>query len=137
MHAALDRLDVIADTYLSPNAPVQWAVAELLATREGIQRQLRQRVQRNLRELDAQLAQAKMTTRLEFDAGWYAVLRTPSTRTDEETAIALLEQESVLIHPGHFFDFPGAGYLVASLIAPEEDFREGIGRVLRAMDGES
>jgi aspartate/methionine/tyrosine aminotransferase len=134
VHAALERLDVIADTYLSPNAPVQWAIAELLATREGIQQQLRQRVQRNLRELDAQLANAKMTTRLEFDAGWYAVLRTPSTRSDEETAIALLEQESVLIHPGHFFDFPGAGYLVASLIAPEEDFREGIERVLRALD---
>src|SRR5208282_2343103 len=136
VHAALERLDVIADTFLSPNAPVQWAVAELLATRDGIQRQLRQRVQRNLRELDAQLASAKMTTRLEFDAGWYAVLRTPSARSDEETAIALLEQEGVLIHPGHFFDFPGAGYLVASLIAPEEDFREGIARVLRAMDGE-
>jgi hypothetical protein len=113
---------------------VQWAIAELLATRDGIQRQLRQRVQHNLRELDAQLAKAKMTTRLEFDAGWYAVLRTPSTRSDEETAIALLEQESVLIHPGHFFDFPGSGYLVASLIAPEEEFREGVERVLRAMD---
>jgi alanine-synthesizing transaminase len=133
--AALERLDVIADTYLSPNAPVQWAVAELLATRDGIQRQLRHRVQSNLRELDEQLAKAKMTTRLELDAGWYAVLRTPSTRSDEETAIALLEQEGVLIHPGHFFDFPGTGYLVASLIAPEEDFREGIGRVLRAMEG--
>lgn len=131
---ALERLDVIADTYLSPNAPVQWAVAELLATRDGIQRQLRQRVQRNLRELDAQLAKVKMTTRLEFDAGWYAVLRTPSTRSDEETAIALLEQEGVLIHPGHFFDFPGAGYLVASLIASAEDFREGMRRVLTAMD---
>jgi alanine-synthesizing transaminase len=136
VHAALDRLDVIADTYLSPNAPVQWAVAELLATREGIQRQLRQRVQRNLRELDAQLAKAKMTTRLEFDAGWYAVLRTPSTRSDEETAIALLERECVLIHPGHFFDFPGTGYLVASLIAPEDDFREGIARALSAIDTE-
>ena len=135
--AALERLDVIADTYLSPNAPVQWAVAELLATRDGIQRQLRQRVQHNLRELDAQLAKAKMTTRLELDAGWYAVLRTPSTRSDEETAIALLELDGVLIHPGHFFDFPGAGYLVASLIAPENDFREGIARVLKAIDAES
>jgi aspartate/methionine/tyrosine aminotransferase len=48
----------------------------------------------------------------------------------------MLEQESVLIHPGHFFDFPGAGYLVASLIAPEEDFRAAIGRVLRALDQE-
>jgi aspartate/methionine/tyrosine aminotransferase len=134
VQTALDRLDVIADTYLSPNAPVQWAVPELLATREGIQRQLRQRAQHNLGELDAQLATARMTTRLALDAGWYAVLRTPSTRSDEDTAIALMEQESVLIHPGHFFDFPGAGYLVASLIAPEEDFREGIGRVVRAID---
>jgi aspartate/methionine/tyrosine aminotransferase len=133
---ALDRLDVIADTYLSPNAPVQWAVAELLGMREAIQGQLRQRVQRNLRELDAQLqsSAAKMATRLEFDAGWYAVLRIPSARSDEDTAIALLEQEGVLIHPGHFFDFPGEGYLVASLIAPEVEFREGIRRVLRALD---
>jgi aspartate/methionine/tyrosine aminotransferase len=136
VETALDRLDVIADTYLSPNAPVQWAVPELLATREAIQRQLRQRVQRNLGALDEQLATAKMTTRLALDAGWYAVLRTPSTRSDEDTAIALMEQEGVLIHPGHFFDFPGAGYLVASLIAPEEDFREGIGRVLRALDAQ-
>jgi aspartate/methionine/tyrosine aminotransferase len=75
-----------------------------------------------------------MTTRLALDAGWYAVLRTPSSRSDEDVAIALLDQEGVLIHPGHFFDFPGAGYLVASLIAPEADFREGIGRVLRAID---
>jgi aspartate/methionine/tyrosine aminotransferase len=135
VRTALDRLDVIADTYLSPNAPVQWAIPELLATRGEIQRQLRERAARNLRELDAQLANAKMTTRLALDAGWYAVLRTPATRSDEDVAIELMD-EGVLIHPGHFFDFPGAGYLVASLIAPEEDFREGIGRVVRAIDAE-
>jgi aspartate/methionine/tyrosine aminotransferase len=133
---ALDRLEVIADTYLSPNAPVQWAVPELLTTRDGIQRQLRERTMHNLRELDAQLGTARMTTRLALDAGWYAVLRTPATRSDEDTAIALIEREGVLIHPGHFFDFPGSGYLVVSLIAPEEDFREGMGRVVRAMDEE-
>ena len=134
VQAALDRLDVIADTYLSPNAPVQWAVPELLDTRTGIQRQLRERASHNLSELDAQLKTSRMTTRLAVDAGWYAVLRIPATRSDEDVAIALLEQESVLIHPGHFFDFPGAGYLVASLIAPEAEFREGIGRALRAID---
>jgi aspartate/methionine/tyrosine aminotransferase len=134
VRTALDRLDVIADTYLSPNAPVQWAVPELLATRGEIQRQLRERASHNLQELDAQLQYTRMTTRLALDAGWYAVLRTPSSRSDEDVAIALLEQEGVLIHPGHFFDFPSAGYLVASLIAPEVEFREGIGRVLRAID---
>src|SRR6266568_626430 len=134
VRTAVERLDVIADTYLSPNAPVQWAIPELLETRQEIQCQLRERVLCNLHELDTQLANARMTTRLSLDAGWYAVLRTPATRSDEDVAIALLEQERVIIHPGHFFDFPGAGYLVASLIAPEKDFREGIGRMLRAMD---
>jgi aspartate/methionine/tyrosine aminotransferase len=134
VRTALDRLDVIADTYLSPNAPVQWAVPELLATRTEIQRQLRRRALHNLHELDAQLQHSRMTTRLAVDAGWYAVLRIPATRSDEEVAVSLLEQQSVLIHPGHFFDFPGAGYLVASLIAPEAEFREGISRVLRAID---
>jgi aspartate/methionine/tyrosine aminotransferase len=137
VRTALDRLDVIADTYLSPNAPVQWAVPELFATAEGVQRQLRERALCNLRELDAQIATAKMATRLALDAGWYAVLRTPATRSDEDVAIALLERESVLVHPGHFFDFPGAGYLIVSLIAPEEDFREGMGRVLRALDADA
>lgn len=131
---AMERLDVIADTYLSPNAPVQWAVPELLGTREEIQRQLNERVRRNLAELDARLAAAKLTTRLKFDAGWYAVLRTSAYRTDEELAVSLIEREGVLVHPGHFFDFPGAGYLVVSLITPEEEFHEGIGRVLRALD---
>jgi aspartate/methionine/tyrosine aminotransferase len=135
VQTALERLDVIADTYLSPNAPVQWAIAELLGTRGAIQRQLRERALCNLSELDAQLAQAKMTTRLALDAGWYAVLRTPAARSDEETAVAIMEQEGVLVHPGHFFDFPGAGYLVVSLIAPEDDFREGVRRVLRVLDG--
>ena len=60
----------------------------------------------------------------------------PRRASDEDIAIALLEQQGVLIHPGHFFDFPGSGYLVASLIAPEEDFREGISRALRALDDE-
>ena len=129
--AALERLDVIADTYLSPNAPVQWAVAELLATRDGIQRQLRQRVQHNLRELDAQLAKAKMTTRLEFDAGWYAVLRTPRRAPTRRRPSRCWSRKGVLIHPGHFFDFPGAGYLVASLITKSEVFKRGIQRTLQ------
>jgi alanine-synthesizing transaminase len=137
VRTALDRLEVIADTYLSPNAPVQWAVPELLETRVAIQCQLRERILRNLSALDAQLAKAKMTTRLAFDAGWYVVLRTPEARSDEDVAIALLEQEGVLVHPGHFFDFPGAGYLVVSLITPEEDFREGVTRILRVLDGDS
>ncbi|MFZ0805022.1 MAG: pyridoxal phosphate-dependent aminotransferase [Candidatus Sulfotelmatobacter sp.] len=132
--AAMGRLEVIADTYLSMNAPVQWAVPVLLEQRKNIQRQLMQRVRANLAELDRQLAGQKACSRLSVQGGWYAVLRVPVTRSDEELAIELVREKSVLVHPGHFYDFAGDGYLVLSLIAAEDEFREGIGRVLEYLD---
>jgi len=130
---AMERLEVIADTYLSMNAPVQWAVPALLGQRENIQRQLLERVQENLRELDRQLAGQKACQRLKVQGGWYAVLRVPVTRSDEELAIELVREKSVLVHPGHFYDFPSDGYLVLSLITPRGEFAEGIGEVLKKL----
>jgi len=128
--AARARLEVIADTYLSMNAPIQWAVPALVEQRKNIQRQLLERVRRNLAELDRQLA-GQACQRLSVEGGWYAVLRVPVTRSDEELAIELVREESVLVHPGHFYDFPNDGYLVLSLIAAEGEFAEGISRILR------
>ncbi len=129
---ALERLEVIADTYLSPNAPVQLATTAFLQQRRGFQKQVMARVRKNLAELDRRLAGQKTCSRLEVEGGWYAVLRVPATESDEELAIELLTKEDVYVHPGHFFDFAAEGYLVVSLIAREEDFAEGIGRVLSA-----
>src|SRR5512146_1210592 len=128
---AADRLEVIADTYLSPNGPIQWALPELLASREGIQRQLQARVKANLAFLDEQLRLQEMCHRLEVEGGWYVVLRVPVTKTDEELAIELLEQQSVLVQPGHFYDFASEGHLVVSLIAREEVFAAGVKKLLR------
>ena len=128
--AARERLEVIADTYLSVSAPVQWAAATLLEQRKAIQPQLINRVRENLAELDRQLSQQEICTRLAVEGGWYAVLRVPATRSDEELAIELLHRHSVLVHPGHFYDFPQDGYLVLSLISRVEEFREGISRLL-------
>jgi len=129
---ALARLEVIADTYLSLNAPVQLAAPVLLRQRTSFQQQLMIRVHKNLTELDTQLGTAKHLSRLEVEGGWYAVLRAPATRSDEDLAIDLLEKHDVYVHPGHFFDFPGDGYLVLSLITPEHDFCEGVSRILSA-----
>jgi alanine-synthesizing transaminase len=128
--AAMGRLEVIADTYLSMNAPIQWAVPALLEQRKDIQRQLMERVHANLAELDRQLAGQKTCERLSVEGGWYAVLRVPVTRSDEELAIELVQEKAVVVHPGHFYDFPGDGYLVLSLITAAEEFKEGMGRVL-------
>ncbi|MGA7514152.1 MAG: pyridoxal phosphate-dependent aminotransferase [Candidatus Sulfotelmatobacter sp.] len=130
VEAAQARLEVIADTYLSLNAPIQCATPALLDQRKTIQPQLLNRVRGNLTELDRQLAAQKSCQRLNVEGGWYAVLRVPVAQTDEELAIDLLRRKSVLLHPGHFYDFPSDGYLVLSLITRKDEFTEGIKRLL-------
>jgi len=132
--AALALLDVISDTYLSMNAPIQWALPALLEQRRSIQRQLMDRLRTNLAEIDRQLAAQKACQRLSVEAGWYAVLRVPVTQTDEELAIDLLRRKSVLAHPGHFYDFPSDGYLVLSLITPQAEFADGLQRLLEVVN---
>jgi alanine-synthesizing transaminase len=127
---ALNRLEVVADTYLSMNTPIQHAIPEFLEQRDEFQRQLMSRVRGNLAELDRQLAAQKACSRLEIEGGWYAVLRVPATRTDEEVALDLIEKRGVYVHPGHFYDFPIDGYLIVSLIAPENEFAEGSKRLV-------
>ena len=127
---AMQRLEIIADTYLSVSAPVQLAAKTMLDQRLKLQPQLMHRMQTNLSELDLQLAKQKSCTRLALQGRWYAVLRVPVTRSDEDLAIELLTQKSVLVHPGHFYDFPTDGFLVLSLITPEPTFHEGISQLL-------
>ena len=132
--SAIERLEVIADTYLSVSAPVQFAAGTLLAQREMVQAQLRDRVRHNLEELDRQLSQQKTCSRLALQAGWYSILRVPATQSDEDLAIALLREKNVLVHPGHFYDFPNDGFLVLSLIAPGNDFHSGIQALLAGLN---
>jgi alanine-synthesizing transaminase len=134
VEAAQARLEIIADTYLSMNAPIQWAAPVLLEQRRNIQQQLLDRVLANRAELDRQLGAPKICQRLSVEAGWYAVLRIPVTQTDEELAVDLLRRKSVLVHPGHFYDFPSDGYLVLSLIAQRDEFAEALQRVLEMVN---
>jgi alanine-synthesizing transaminase len=127
---ALARLEVIADTYLSVNAPVQLAIPSFLERRHAFQQQVLSRVRRNLAELDGQLAGQKACSRLTVEGGWCAVLRVPAMRSEEDLAIELLKTKAVSVHPGHFYEFPSEGYLVVSLITPEQTFAEGISGLL-------
>jgi aspartate/methionine/tyrosine aminotransferase len=70
---------------------------------------------------------------LTVEGGWYAVLRVPATRPDEELAIELLERAGVYVHPGHFYDFPADGFLVLSLITREEEFQAGVKLLLSTL----
>ena len=124
------RLEVIADTYLSQNAPLQHALPVLLDQRKTIQQQLANRIRSNLKFLDEQLQRVLQVRRLRVEGGWYVSLRVPARQSDEELAIEIIEQAGVVVHPGHFYDFQSDGYLVLSLITPNAVFEEGLRAVL-------
>jgi aspartate/methionine/tyrosine aminotransferase len=69
------------------------------------------------------------------EAGWYAVLRVPALGNDEDLAVRLLEERGVYVHPGSFFGFAGEGWLVVSLLTPEEAFRRGVERICEDCGG--
>lgn len=123
---AIARLEMIADTYLSMNTPIQLALPVLLEQHHPFRQQWLTRVQHNLAHLDKLLASQKLCTRLKMEGGWYAVIKTPSTTEDDELALELLSTHGVYVHPGHFYEFPANGYWVVSLIGLEQEFAEGI-----------
>lgn len=125
------RLQVIADTYLSVNAPIQHALPELVKQKDRLQPQVTERVGANLKFLDDQLKLFGSIQRLKVEGGWYVVLRIPAKKSDEDLAIELIERAGVVVHPGHFYDFQNDGYLVVSLITPEDEFQNGIISVLQ------
>ena len=122
---AWEKLEWIADTYLSVSTPVQCAAARLLAAGEDVQRQIRERASANLAFARAALAGSAANI-LAVEGGWYITLQVPRIRSEEEWTLALLEHAGVLVQPGFFYDFETEAYLVVSLLTAPEIFREGL-----------
>jgi alanine-synthesizing transaminase len=123
---ALERLEVIADTYLSLSSPVQWAFPGLFAQRRSLRPQLLHRIQENWSCLKSTLSGKHGYELLDTEGGWYAVLRIAGDTSDEDLAIEIMQKAGVVVHPGHFYDFPHGEYLVLSLITPVSNFQKGI-----------
>jgi alanine-synthesizing transaminase len=127
---ALERLEVIADTYLSLSSPTQLAIPRLLEQRRSLRAQLLERIRQNWAALESMLAGERSLELLEPEGGWYAVFRVAGGRSDEDLAIEIMRKARVLVHPGHFYDFLGEGYLIVSLIVAQETFRTGMAGVV-------
>lgn len=125
-----EPLSFLADQYLSVSAPAQAAGPALLGLARGLQQQAMERLQANLSTLDRALLTQPHLQRLAVEGGWSVLLRRPAVGTDDACALRLLEEGRVLAQPGHYFDLPGEGYLVLSLLGPEADFAEGLHRAL-------
>ena len=126
---ARERLELIADTYLSVGAPVQHALPELLAIGEKIREQIQQRLRANWNFLRAATDAGSACSLLDAEGGWYAILQMPRTRSEEQWCLALLEKDNVLVQPGYFYDFESEAYVVVSLLTPRDASEEGIRHV--------
>ena len=131
---ALERLEWIADTYLSVSTPVQCAASGLLAAGEMVQQQIRERCAAHL-GLARELLVGSPANLLPVEGGWYVTVQVPRIRTEEEWALELLDREDVLVQPGFFYDFESEAYLVLSLLTGPSIFREGMRRLRRQLEG--
>jgi alanine-synthesizing transaminase len=135
VHAALERLEVICDAYLSVSTPVQVAGPALIESAAVVRSQILDRVRANYQVLRCAAARHPAVSVLEADAGWSAVLRVPLTRPEEQLVLDLIESDDTVVHPGFFFDFPHEAFLVVSLLPPADVFAEGVRRVLERIGG--
>jgi aspartate/methionine/tyrosine aminotransferase len=131
---ALERLELICDTYLSVSTPVQVAAADFICGGAGARRQVLERIRANYVELRARAAAYPAVEVPHVDAGWSAVLRIPARESEEAVVLQLVEEDGVIVHPGFFFDFPHEAFLVVSLLPAVDEFREGLRRVLERVD---
>lgn len=134
--AAMLRLELMCDTYLSVSTPVQLALPDLLARGASIRRQIQTRVETNYMHCARLVAEWPSCSLLHADGGWSAVIRVPRLMPEEELVLSLLADHGVLVHPGYFFDFAEESYVIVSLLVPETGFIEGVTRVLRACGSE-
>jgi hypothetical protein len=122
---AIERLATVADTFLSVGTPVQVALPALLEQAPLLAQAIRDRIGENLAALRTILAAPSPATVLDVEGGWYAVVRLPATRSEDEWTLALLDR-GVLVHPGHFFDFDREAFVVLSLLPRPEEFSAGV-----------
>ena len=130
---ALNRLDIIADTFLSVNTPVQVALPKLLRCSSDIGNQIRLRIQTNYRLLQKVFADSS-TSVLRVEGGWYAVLQLPQKYSDDNWAEEILTYQNILVQPGHFFDMEQKSCIVISLLSISSLFGDAILRLQRFIE---
>jgi len=131
---ALDRLDVMCDAYLSVSTPVQIAAPALIESGASVRAQILERIRYNYRALLSAVSSHPAVEVLKTEAGWSSVLRVPSTHSEEDLVVDLIDRAGVLVHPGFFFDFPHEAFLVVSLLPDPQTFAEGTRRLLGRVD---
>lgn len=125
---ATDRLEMIADTFLSVNTPVQNALSLWLDVCQDTQAEILERIRRN-HDLIRDFASRCGGEFRPSQGGWYGVFVVPSVSDEEAWVLELLSAKHVLVHPGYFFDAQENGLFVVSLLPEKAVMTEGLKRI--------
>ena len=126
---ARERLELIADTFLSVGTPVQQALPELLALAPQITANILARCRQNLATL-RRAAEGSPLSVLRAEGGWSAVVQLPKVHSEDELVMGLLSARQVLVQPGWFYDFETDPYAVVSLLTDAAVFARGAERLV-------
>ena len=124
--AALARLEILADAYLSVATPVMAALGALLAAGSAVRQQLAARVAAAREQIDRAVAPVRGARLLPADGGWSAVVELPDGVDEEALSLRLLERDGVHLYPGYFFDFDRGAHVVLSAIVPPATLAAGL-----------
>lgn len=122
---ARERLELVADTFLSVGASVQSGIAQLLDVGVDLRRQIRQRLGENLANVRRRVATGPVGA-LHVEGGWYVTLRLPAVASEEAWVVSLLDERGVLVQPGWFYDMPGGPHVVVSLLTEPAVLNPGL-----------
>jgi aspartate/methionine/tyrosine aminotransferase len=132
---ALDRIELVCDSYLSVSTPAQVGAPALIANGARTRAQILDRIRTNYAALRHLAGRRPSVDVLHAEGGWSAVLRVPARVPEEAMVLELLDRDGVIAHPGFFFDFPHEAFLVVSLLPEPGVFAEGVELVLERVDG--
>lgn len=127
-----EGLEIMADTFLSVNTPVQIALPDLFKLKHSIQTQIQNRISQNLNYAIIQFSKSDKIIPFFPQGGWYLTLKICDTgQKEEDTVIELINQTGVYVHPGEMFRFPDGVHLILSLLPEESVFCDGIDRIIK------
>ncbi len=124
----LNQLELMADTFLTCNQPVQLALPTLLAeSRSFRQEYYHEVVQRRATTLN-RLKEIPQLNLVPPQGGFYlmAAYDDPQGRSEDEWVIALMESEGISVYPGYFFDHPSGNHLVMSFLTDPKQMQPAL-----------
>lgn len=129
-----EALEIICDTYLSVNTPVQVGLERLFYLKEEIVSNITQRITKNLEYAIIRLKNSPILKLYKPEGGWYIVIRYNIDIGSEKLAVELLKNTGVYVHPGIMFNFPEDRYLVISLLPLSSEFIEGLEKIIKFLE---